>query len=119
MIKLLTIGLVLFSGQLALAQELNSPAIIPVDVPPDWLIQVMAWGKTLPYVGPVLVEMLKWLGFTAAMMTALSIVATTILRLPEVIARFAGAPELANRIEFWSSKIIYWIKFFSIFNAKK
>jgi hypothetical protein len=91
----------------------------PVAVPPEWVANVLVWVKTLPYVGPVVVEILKWVGLVAGVMTALSVMAQALLAIPEIAARFAGAPGLAEKIKYWSDKILYWLKYFSVFNAKK
>jgi hypothetical protein len=79
----------------------------PVTVPPEWLQGALIWLKSMPYVGPVLAEIFKWVGVVASIMTALSYTAQIILALPEVVARFAGAPALAEKIKFWSDKILY------------
>jgi hypothetical protein len=88
-------------------------------VPPDWLAGLLIWLQSMPYVGPVLATIFKWIGVVSAVFTALSVAAQVIFALPEVAARFAGAPALAEKIKYWSDKILYWLKFFSIRNAQK
>lgn len=73
----------------------------------------------IPGVGPVLVKVFAWLGLISAILTALSMVTQMVLALPEIAARYAGAPALADKIKYWSDRIIYVLKYLSVFNAKK
>lgn len=97
---------------LALADDANL-------LPPDMVVQLIQFLQSVPYVGPVLVVVLKWIAIIAPIMTALSFFVQTILALPEVIARFNGAHSLAEKIRYWSDKIVYWLSYFSVRNAKK
>jgi hypothetical protein len=90
----------------------------PILAQPDWVIGLLAWVETLPKVGPFLLVVFHWVGAISAVFTALSIFAQTVLAIPEVVARFSGAPKLADDIKSWSDKIVFWLKFFSIRNAK-
>jgi hypothetical protein len=42
-----------------------------------------------------------------------------ILLIPEIAARWSGAHEFADKFKYWSDKIIYWLKYFSIRNVEK
>lgn len=86
---------------------------------PDIILQLLQFLQAVPYVGPVLVMVLKWIAIIAPLMTALSVCAQAILAIPEVVARFNGAHDLADKIKYWSDKIVYWLSYLSIRNAQK
>jgi hypothetical protein len=88
-------------------------------VPPEVILQILQVLQAIPYVGPILVMILKWIAIVAPVMTALSVCAQVILALPEIVARYKGSHELAEKIRYWSEKIVYWLSFFSVRNAKK
>jgi hypothetical protein len=62
---------------------------------------------------------LKWIAIIAPIMTALSYVVQAVLAVPELVARFAGAPALAEKLKWWADKINYYVQLLSIRNAKK
>lgn len=86
--------------------------------PPSWLGGLLLTLQGLPVVGPYLVIAFQWIAIVSAIFTVLSIAVQAIFSLPEVTARFAGAPALADKIKNVSDKIVYWLKFFSIRNAQ-
>jgi len=88
-------------------------------LPPEIILALLTYLKSVPYVGPVLVAILKWIAIVTPIMTALSLCAQAILAIPEVVARFQGAHDLADKIKYWSDKIVYWLSYFSIRNAQK
>lgn len=106
-----------FISFFALADD--SLANHPELLPPLWVESVILWLQTIPTVGPVVVQILKWVSVVSVVMTAASAFAQTVLMIPEIAARFAGAPELASKIKVISEKILYWLKMFSVFNARK
>jgi hypothetical protein len=92
---------------------------VPNVLPPDIILQLLSFLQAVPYVGPVLVVALKWVAIIAPLMTALSICVQAVLSVPEVVARFQGAHELADKIKYWSDKVVYWLSYLSIRNAQK
>lgn len=94
-------------------------AVDPTIVPPEWLIQVMVIVKKIPYIGPFVLEACKWAGVIASLMTALSVCAIAILKMPEIVAKKAGANELADKIKVISDKVLYVLKYLSMFNVQK
>jgi hypothetical protein len=65
------------------------------------------------------VFILKWIAVVAPIMTAISYAVQGILMIPEIIVRFQGAPNLADKIKSLNEKITYWTKLLSIRNAQK
>lgn len=88
-------------------------------LPPDVIVQLILFLQSVPYVGPVLVMILKWVAIIAPVMTALSVCVQAVLAVPEVVARYHGAHDLADKVKYWSDKIVYWLSYLSIRNAKK
>jgi predicted protein tyrosine phosphatase len=87
--------------------------------PPAWLESVLVFIQSVPKVGPVVVEIFKWIGVVASVFTALSVAVSVILKVPEIAARWAGAGALAEKIEKLNEKVQPWLKYLSIFNVKK
>lgn len=85
----------------------------------DWVAYLIDFLSGLPWVGPFLVMVLKYVGIVAAVFTSASVFATTLLRIPEVIARWAGAEMLASKIADFHDKIVPWLDYLSVFNSKK
>lgn len=92
---------------------------VPADAPPAWLEGVINFVRALPYVGPVVVEILKWMGVISAVMTAISVCTITVLKIPQVIAKWAGASKLADQIQAISDKVLPYLKYLSMFNVQK
>lgn len=109
----------------AFAQAVDPGTIAPVSpivTPPaglEWLVPFLQWIGSLPKVGPVVVDIMKYVGAAAAVFTALSVAVTTVLRVPALIARWAGATETAAKIELFYFKIKPWLDYLSIFNVQQ
>lgn len=105
----------------AFAQEVapvlpSNPVVAP---PPglEWLGALLQWVTTIPKVGPVVVNILKYVGAAAAIFTALSVAVTSVLKVPALVARWSGAAEVAAKIELFSDSLKPYLNYFSIFNA--
>lgn len=86
---------------------------------PEWLSQILNWLVTIPKVGPIVVEIGKWLGVIASVFTVLSVALTAIVKIPEIGLRFFKFVELAEKLAKFHDKIQPYIKYLSIFNVKK
>ena len=86
---------------------------------PEWAGQVLMFIASIPKVGPVFEIVLLWVGSLAAFFTALTVFARAVLGIPMVVAKFAGAKELSDKIEAIYKKVSYYLDFLSIFNANK
>lgn len=106
----------LFFTEVALAQA----AIDPIFIPPSWLQDLLLAVKSLPIVGPYVVEFFKWIGVVSVILTSLCASILTILKALSGALKLAKLDELAAKVEaFQSSKIIFWLKYLSNFNAQK
>jgi hypothetical protein len=94
-------------------------AVAAVTAPPEWLGSILVFFQSLPYVGPVLVAVLKWMGVITTLFTALSIAVQAILTIPELVAKWAGAQKAADQIKKYSDIVLPYLKYLSIFNVQK
>ncbi len=87
--------------------------------PPSWLGTIIDSISGVKFIGPAILFIIKWAGLVAGVMTVLSIFVQGLLGIPEVIARFSGAPVLADKIKSISDKVLPWVKYLSNFNVQK
>lgn len=89
-------------------------------VPPNWLQDMIITIKKLPVIGPVLTVALQWLGVIATILTALVAFLLVSIRALTTVLTSLKLVELAEKIvTFQNSKIVYWLKYISMFNAQK
>lgn len=97
-----------------------SPVLDPTFVPPEWLQKAVLIVKELPLVGPIVVEILKYLGVLAAILTALTACALAILKSLKLVLKLVKLDSYIAKIEaIENSKVLYYLKFLSNFNAQK
>ncbi len=106
--------MVLIVPVFALADQTSPPNLLP----PDLIVTIIQFLQTIPKVGPVIVLILKAIAIIAPVMTALSVMVQGVLAVPQIAARFSGATALADKIKYFSAKIIYWLSYLSIRNAE-
>lgn len=89
-------------------------------VPPEWLQNALMSVKSLPVVGPYLVILFQWLGVLVSILTGLFSFLWLVLKSLEGILGAAKLYDLANKIAMLqNSRIMYYLKAFSMFNAQK
>ena len=99
----------------------EAPVVQPsVTEAPEWLVKALELVSSVPVVGSVVVEVAKWLGVISSILT---ILVTGILGILRVLALVLPAVKLANLVALVvaleNSKVMYWLKFFSLYNAQK
>lgn len=85
----------------------------------EWLPALIGMLNGIPAVGKYLAIAFQVAAVTSASLTALVVFLETILKIPEVAARWAGAEDLADKIEEFKNKVLPWIKYFSMYNVQK
>lgn len=91
-----------------------------IDLPPPWLENAINFARRIPFIGPVIVEVTKWAGVLGASFTLIVTLLLGLLRILVPVVNIAGLAALALKLQaFESSPIMYWLKFFSMYNAKK
>lgn len=89
-------------------------------VPPNWLQDMVIAIKKLPVIGPVLTVALQWLGVIATILTALVAFLLVSIRALTTVLTSMKLVEIANKlVAFQDGKIMYWLKYLSVFNAQK
>lgn len=111
--KMFLVGILCMLSTLAFGQD------VPVDSAPAWITEFLMFIAAVPKIGPVIVEIAKWVGVIASVFTMLSVCVSAILKVPELAAKFAGAQKLAEQIAAINAKIQPYLKYLSIFNVKK
>lgn len=109
--------------QEAHADEAAAPAApAPVGVAdeiPSWIAPVVMWLQSVPTVGPILVEVLKWLGLVAAVLTALSAFLMALAKATTGIAQLAGFVAFAEKAQKFFDVVLKYTKYLSMFNVQK
>lgn len=101
----------------------EAPAIVADDeVKPYFeivkqVIEVL--NKNFPKVGPIIQAATEIIGGLASIFTLLSVFLIGVLKIPAVVARYAGAHEKAAWLEGINDKVQYWTQKLSIFNVQK
>lgn len=94
-------------------------AVAAPSAPPQWAQDLIVTAEGLPVVGPFVAKGLLYLGIISAILTTLVGSALAILNTLMGIFNASGLTNLATAIaSFRDGKIMYWITFFSMFNAK-
>ncbi|MDH4163340.1 MAG: hypothetical protein OEW15_11725 [Nitrospirota bacterium] len=101
----------------------DAPAAVVVPepaAPPEWATEVLLSVSKLPVIGPYVSKALLYLGILAALLTTLVGAALSILATLKTGFNWAGLDKASAAIEaFRNGKIVYWLTYFSNFNAKK
>lgn len=88
--------------------------------PPQWAADVLVSVAKLPVIGPYVSKALLYLGILAVLLTTLVGAALSILATLKTGFNWAGLDKASAAIEaFKGGKIIYYLTYFSNFNAKK
>ncbi len=88
--------------------------------PPQWAEAVLVAAQKLPVVGPIVSKIILYLGIFSSILTALVAFLLTILKAISGIANLTGLVSFAEKLQvFRDGKIMYWLKYLSMFNAKK
>jgi hypothetical protein len=88
--------------------------------PPTWAQEVMVTAQKLPLVGPILTKAVLYLGILSSLLTSFVAFVLGALKLVSTVSNLAGIAGFADKVvAFQNGKFMYWLKFFSMFNAKK
>ena len=127
--KKILVAMVLVWGVTAIAQTpLPSPSPSDIGVavevvkslePPVWLEKVVSYGMAVPVIGPILVEIMKWLGMLAAVLTISATAFTGICRSISAAAKAAKLLELAEKVDKLHEMVSPWLRFLSMYNVQK
>ena len=86
---------------------------------PIWLKPVMDFLIALPYVGPVLVEILTWVGVVAALTTGVASLFAGVAQSLEKLGKLMGLVKFAEGVQGFYDKVWPWVAWFSVYNVPK
>jgi hypothetical protein len=115
--KLLITMFVLLLSTIAMGDE-----AVRVDrdlLPPDWMLDVVIYLNSLPGIGPALKTIFEWIAALSVITTRLCATAILTLRTLAPLLRSTGLINAAVLVETHGPKVVYWLKYVSLFNAKK
>lgn len=105
------------------APVVSSPEVDPVPAPaapPEWASALLTNVSKLPVIGPYVSKAILWLGILAAILTTLVAAALSILATLKGGLNAAGLDSAVAAVDaFKNGKIMYWLTYFSNFNAQK
>jgi hypothetical protein len=88
--------------------------------PPQWAENLMVAAQKFPVVGPVLSKILLYLGILSSILTAFIAFLLSAIGAITGALNLAGLTGFADKVQlFKNGKIMYWLKYLSMFNAKK
>lgn len=95
-------------------------AVAEPAAPPVWAQDMMTTAEKLPVIGPIVTKALLYLGIVSSLLTMFCAFLISVLGVLESAFSWSKLFTAATAIaDFKNGKIMYWIKFFSMFNAKK
>lgn len=88
--------------------------------PPQWAYSILLDAQALPVVGPVISKTLLYAGIASSILTMLVAFLIGSMTALASVFNYAGLTSAVQAITvFQKGPVIYWLKFFSLFNAKK
>jgi hypothetical protein len=103
-----------------IVQPIAEDAPVLKNLPPVWLESAIEKAESVPVVGPIVVTITKWLGVIAGILTVLVTALLAAIQILSRVLNVAKMTALAARVQAISkSPVIYWLSFFSMYNAKK
>jgi hypothetical protein len=110
---------------MAVIAPLPSPSpqmvlVAPPSAPPQWAQDLISDAGSLPVVGPYVAKALLYAGILAAILTALVLFLLTVLSALSGVLHISGMDNWVAAIQnFKNGKFMYYLKYFSMFNAQK
>lgn len=104
----------------------DESAPVPVTVkdesaaPPVWMQDAVVSVKKLPYIGPFVVKAAQAIAVLFSVLTALCAFLLVLLKALAGFSSLANLAKFADKVEtFQNSKIMFYLKYLSAFNAQK
>ncbi len=84
--------------------------------PPQWMKAAIAFALKMPYVGPILVQALQWMGVVSALLTAL---AGLLLGLGMLLQKLGKSISFLVKIKDFLDKVYPYVAWLSMLNVQK
>ncbi len=95
-------------------------AVAEPAAPPSWAQALMVSAQKLPVIGPIVSKALLYTGILGSILTLLCGFLMAALSALSGVLNYAGLASVVQKIaDFQNGKFMYYLKFFSLFNAKK
>lgn len=123
--KMLIVFMVMFfASNLVLAQD-PAPAAVaasptPPPAPPEWVLKALTVVEGVPGVGPIVSKAVQIIAILGSIMTLLVAFLLSLLKIVSPFMSLVNADKVAAFLDAQQkAKWMYWLKWFSFFNAKK
>lgn len=94
--------------------------VVEVEPPATWVVDALKVVQGLPIVGPIVSKVLQWAAVIGTIISALVMFLLISIRALGSVLNLGGLVSAAAALEaFKTGKVMYWLKYFSFFNAKK
>lgn len=106
----------------AVLPTVTSPTVQVAEsaAPPEWVQKLIVTSQGLPVVGPIVTKVILYGGMLASILTLVAGTLMALLKILSGISSLSGLIAFANKVEaFQNGKVMYWLKYLSMFNAKK
>lgn len=111
---------VMFFAALGMAQDAAYLDATAVETPPEWLVSLLQLLHGMPVVGPYIAKGVQWLGVIVTIITSFTAAIWVSIRALSTVLSVAGLLAFAEKLKaFENGKIMYYLKYFSMFNASK
>lgn len=95
-------------------------AVAAPSAPPQWAQELIVAVEKLPVIGPFVSKALLYLGILGSIVTMAVGFILAVLNTLMGVLNIAGLVDFASKVAaFRDGKIMYWLKFLSLFNAQK
>jgi hypothetical protein len=102
----------------AVAAPVPTPAVSPV-TPPDFVVKLLTFVQGLPVVGPIVSKVVQIAAIAGSILTLLVAFLLSLLKIVAPLMSAVSADGVAAFLTAQqNSKWMYWLKYFSFFNAK-
>jgi hypothetical protein len=104
------------TAAVAVASAPAETVVASPEAPPEWLASAIEMAKSVPYLGPVIVEILKWMGVLASLLTALTTLLVFLAKLADKLGKTLVWMDKAKVV---LDKLVFYIGYLSMFNVVK
>lgn len=86
---------------------------------PIWLKPILDMIIALPYVGPFILSVLKWIGVIAAVFTGVATLFAAVAKALQKMGELAGFVDFAEKVQGIYDAVWPWLAWLSVYNVPK
>lgn len=111
---------VMMFAAMGFAQETAAIDSNAVEMPPEWLVNLLQMLHDMPVVGPFVASAVQWIGVIVTIITSFTAFLWVSVKALSRVVSVAGLIAFADKLKaFENGRVMYWLKYFSAFNAPK